>query len=218
MSKEKSPPTVAHYVALPYTVVLRPDEEGDVVARIAELPGCAAHGKTQAAALENLQEAQRLWIQDAIEAGDTVPTPETEAESLPSGKWVQRVPRSLHQRLAQMAKKENVSLNQLVTSMLSESVAGRTAVQLAAQHFNLAIPGHQAALPSASTHVHDMWDRFLSPLEVVWCQDPADQKKKGSLLPSLNILKQLTPAGAISGERSIKIKHVINTPKASRYQ
>lgn len=215
MSKEKSPLAVAHYMALPYTVVLRPDEDGDVVARIAELPGCAAHGKTQAAALENLQEAQRLWIQDAIEAGDAVPVPEKEEEVLPSGKWVQRVPRTLHQRLAQLAKKENVSLNQLVTSMLSESLAGRNVATLASQNF--VIHGQQPPLSNIGVHVHDVWDRFLSPLEVVWCGDPGDQKTKGSLLPSLEILKQLTPAGAISGERSLKTKHAINPQKPARF-
>jgi len=55
--------------------------------------------------------------------GHDVPAPNAES-ALPSGKWLQRVPRSLHQRLAQMAKRENVSLNQLVTSLLSQAAGG----------------------------------------------------------------------------------------------
>jgi hypothetical protein len=39
-----------------------------------------------------------------------------------SGKWVQRVPRSLHAKLAKQAKREHVSLNTLVVSILSEAM------------------------------------------------------------------------------------------------
>jgi antitoxin HicB len=112
---------IKYYLELPYTVVLRRDEEDDYVARVDELPGCSAHGKTQNDALENLQEAKELWIQDCIESGHPVPEPVVE-EALPSGKWVQRVPRSLHKKLSALAKREGVSLNQLVTSMLAQAV------------------------------------------------------------------------------------------------
>jgi antitoxin HicB len=115
---------IAYYLGLPYTKTLRADEDGDVVAKIVELPGCSAHGVNEQEALQNLAEAQGLWLEDCIAAGDVVPEPERE-EPLPSGKWVQRVPRSLHRRLSQMAKDEGVSLNQLVTSMLSQQLGGR---------------------------------------------------------------------------------------------
>ena len=46
-------------------------------------------------------------------------------EVLPSGKWVQRVPRSLHKKLVSTAKREGVSLNQLVTSVLAAAVGKR---------------------------------------------------------------------------------------------
>src|SRR5580658_7339984 len=94
---------LTHYMNLPYTKILRPDEDGDVVARIQELPGCSAHGEDEKEALANLDEAQRLWLQDCLEAGDAIPEPAKE-EPLPSGKWVQRVPRSLHQKLAMLAQ------------------------------------------------------------------------------------------------------------------
>lgn len=123
---------LARYMALPYTRLLRPDADGDIVARITELPGCSAHGANEKEALKNLQEAQRLWLEDCIEAGDPVPEPEKE-EPLPSGKWVQRVPRSLHQRLVKTARSEGVSLNQLVTSMLSERL-GLRALEKAVGH------------------------------------------------------------------------------------
>ncbi len=118
--------SLKEYLQLPYTVIVRKDEDGDYVARVDELRGCSAHGKTPQEALGNLEEAQELWITDCIESGQPVPEPAIE-EPLPSGKWVQRVPRSLHRKLSALAKREGVSLNQLVTSMLSEAVGSRTA-------------------------------------------------------------------------------------------
>ena len=123
MNKPVKP--VSHYLSLPYTVRLRRDEEGDVVARIEELPGCISHGANEARALKNLREMQKLWLDDCMATGQPIPEPEND-EPLPSGKWVQRVPRSLHRRLAELARVEGVSLNQLVTSMLAQQLGARS--------------------------------------------------------------------------------------------
>lgn len=114
-----------YYLELPYTVMMRRDEDGDFVARIDELPGCAAHGKTPQEAFEAVEEAMQLWITDCLETGDPVPEPAPEEEALPSGKWVQRVPKTLHKKLVSLAKREHVSLNQLVTFLLAEAVGTR---------------------------------------------------------------------------------------------
>jgi len=106
---------------LPYTVVVRKDEEGDYVATVDELPGCIAHGATRLEALECLDEIQQAWLSECIEQGQPVPESRP-VQELPSGKWVQRVPRSLHQKLTRLARTENVSLNQFVTSILGEAV------------------------------------------------------------------------------------------------
>ena len=50
---------------------------------------------------------------------------EVSPEKLPSGKWLQRAPRTLHRDLIRLAERERVSLNQLVTSLLSEAVGAR---------------------------------------------------------------------------------------------
>ncbi len=115
---------VEYYLGLPYGIVLRKDDEGDWVARIEELPGCTAHGKTREEALESLQEVQQAWIEDALAVGDAVPEPQP-GEGLPSGKWLQRTPKSLHRKLVELAKREGVSLNQLATSILAEAVGRR---------------------------------------------------------------------------------------------
>ncbi|MCL4793826.1 MAG: type II toxin-antitoxin system HicB family antitoxin [Bryobacteraceae bacterium] len=51
------------------------DEDGAFVAEVPELPGCAAHGSTQEAALASAQEAILLWVETAEELGDPVPKP-----------------------------------------------------------------------------------------------------------------------------------------------
>jgi len=144
--------TVADYMKLSYTVVMRLDEEGDVIAEIQELPGCVAHGRDPSEAWKNLRDVQQAWIEDCLESGETVPEPEPE-EDLPSGKWVQRVPRTLHKRLGEFAKSENVSLNQLVTSMLSASVMARSVQAYMYEH---AAEGYLLSMASP-TQLHP-WD------------------------------------------------------------
>jgi antitoxin HicB len=117
--------TVEEYLSLPYTIVLRRDVKDEIfVARVEELPGCSAHADTEQEALSNLRDNMRVWIGDCLESGDEVPEPVEEIE-LPSGKWLQRVPRSLHLKLIYLAKREGVSLNQLVTSGLAEMVGDK---------------------------------------------------------------------------------------------
>jgi predicted RNase H-like HicB family nuclease len=57
-----------------YEIIIYWSEEDEAfVAEVPELPGCAAHGATQDAALRNAQDAARLWIDTASEFGDPVP-------------------------------------------------------------------------------------------------------------------------------------------------
>jgi len=51
------------------------NEDEAFVAEVPELPGCAAHGTTQEAALANAQDAVRLWVETAKEFGDPIPEP-----------------------------------------------------------------------------------------------------------------------------------------------
>ena len=132
---------LSYYLGLPYTVVIRRDDEGDFVARIDELPGCSAHGGSKEEAIENLDEAQRLWVEEALENKEAIPEPEADAE-LPSGKWVQRVPRTLHRKLSRLASRERVSLNQLVTSILAEAVGIRKSYR---SHEMAAVDAHAFA-------------------------------------------------------------------------
>ena len=51
------------------------NEDGAYVAEAPELSGCAAHGDTQQAALNQINEAVALWLETAKEFGDPVPEP-----------------------------------------------------------------------------------------------------------------------------------------------
>ncbi|HSP69653.1 MAG TPA: type II toxin-antitoxin system HicB family antitoxin [Bryobacteraceae bacterium] len=51
------------------------DEDQAFVAEVPELPGCAAHGSSQEAALASAQEAIRLWVDTAKESGEPIPAP-----------------------------------------------------------------------------------------------------------------------------------------------
>jgi antitoxin HicB len=134
--------TIQKYMDLPYTVILRKDDEGDVIAAVKELDGCVAHGEDELDALNNLHALKELWIQSCLKRGDRIPEPDAEPD-LPSGKWLQRVPRTLHKKLVEAAAFEGVSLNQLVTSYLSAAIGERQ------QYLNLEASEEAVAIRSA---------------------------------------------------------------------
>ena len=105
----------------PFTIhELTLDDGGGFLIEFPTLPGCMSDGSTVEEAIVNGFDAVQCWISVAKEKGREIPLPgEIENQS---GKWVQRVPRSLHARLTKQAKREHVSLNTLVVSILSESL------------------------------------------------------------------------------------------------
>jgi predicted RNase H-like HicB family nuclease len=100
------------------------EEDGGFIATAKDLPGCSAFGKTHAKAVTEIQHAIKAWQDAASAAGNPVPEPSSHGDEvpLPSGKVLLRIPRSLHASLIEQAKKESVSLNQHLVSVLSLSV------------------------------------------------------------------------------------------------
>lgn len=112
-----------YYLGLSYPVLLRKiydDEEEYYFAEVPELPGCMAHGSTPDEAIESIKESKRLWIEERLEQGYPVPEPRDIEEF--SGKFVQRLPKVLHRELTIQAKRNSVSLNQYVVSLLAKAV------------------------------------------------------------------------------------------------
>jgi antitoxin HicB len=112
--------TIDNYMNLPYTMELRCDAEEGCFVRVKELAGCMSQGDDAGEALTKIREAMRLWLQVAIEAGDPIPEPREEETF--SGKFVVRVPRSLHRQLSAAAEQDGVSLNQYVNVTLAQAV------------------------------------------------------------------------------------------------
>jgi antitoxin HicB len=113
--------TLEELRALPWTRELIPDGGGFFV-RIQELDGCMSEGPTATDALANLDDALDCWLEVAIEQGIPIPRPRAEIEEF-SGRFSVRVPRMLHRALVTLAERERVSLNQLVTSLLTSGVS-----------------------------------------------------------------------------------------------
>ena len=111
---------IKEYLNLPYHIVIQHinDESGSYYfATVKEFDGCMSDGQTYNEAFENIKEAMEGWIETKLENGFPIPMPATETQY--SGKFVLRIPRSLHARLAFEAEKEGVSLNQYALYRLS---------------------------------------------------------------------------------------------------
>lgn len=107
-----------YYLNLKYPVTLIPAEEGGYLAKINELKGCITQGETSEEALAMIEDAREAWITDAFKDGDLIPEPI--ASKSYSGKFIVRIPKSLHRDLVQRASEEGVSLNQYALSILSK--------------------------------------------------------------------------------------------------
>jgi len=111
---------VKDYMKLPYTRLVQEmdDESGHYFyGRILELDGCQSTGDTLDELYASLNEAMAGYIETKLENNLSIPIPE-ETNNY-SGKFVVKLPKSLHQRLAIEAEKEGVSLNQLVLYKLA---------------------------------------------------------------------------------------------------
>jgi predicted RNase H-like HicB family nuclease len=97
-------------------VFYREEDEG-YIARIPELPGCSAFGKTPEEASKEVRVAAELWIKAARKMGREIPRPVDEKKY--SGKFALRLPPSLQRELDFDAKEEGISLNQLITYKLA---------------------------------------------------------------------------------------------------
>lgn len=108
-----------HY---PLNIFWSAEDEG-FIAEVPDLPGCSAWGATEADAAREAQDAIAAWLEAARGAGKDAPAPH-EVQPLQgySGKFLVRVPRSLHAKLARRAAQEGVSLNQYLTGVLAGQV------------------------------------------------------------------------------------------------
>jgi antitoxin HicB len=99
---------------------LAEEDGGGYLISFLDFSECISDGETPEEAILNGRDA----LEETIAALESLnlPVPEPGSGGSYSGKFVQRVPRSLHARLAMRAKQEGVSMNALVTTLLAEGL------------------------------------------------------------------------------------------------
>jgi antitoxin HicB len=108
------------YLERPYHIAIARDDDHGWIARVEELRGCEARGATYEEAARGIRVAMEEWIADALANRREVPQPRAPASH--SGKLMLRMPQSLHAELARAAERDEVSLNQFITSSLASTV------------------------------------------------------------------------------------------------
>ena len=57
---------------LKYRVIIEKDEDGVLVGRVPDLPGCATEGKTKRELMKNVKEAIQAYLEALKEHGDHI--------------------------------------------------------------------------------------------------------------------------------------------------
>ena len=99
------------------------DEDECYIAIAPDLPGCSAAGDSEEEALKEIRTAMSLWLDTAKKMKRKLPKPSPPVDTSYSGKFLMRVPKTLHANLSRSAKQQGVSLNQYVLYMLAEKSA-----------------------------------------------------------------------------------------------
>ena len=103
------------------------EDGGGYTIEIPLLKGCMSDGETIIEALENIKDAKMEWFTYMLE--NNLPIPEPIDVNKYSGKFVVRIPKSLHRTISEQSKMEGLSLNQYVANSLAY-VAGQKQVLL----------------------------------------------------------------------------------------
>lgn len=103
---------------------LSEEDGGGFMITFPDLPGCMSDGETIEEAIQNGRDAFEVYVAALVDMGRPVPPPSAQPAELvkTSGKFVVRVPKTLHARLVAKARIEGVSLNTLVLSYAAEGL------------------------------------------------------------------------------------------------
>jgi antitoxin HicB len=108
---------------------LSKEDGGGYLVTFPDLPGVMADGETVEEALRNARDAFESAIAALVDMGRDIPAPTLRPDDVAapnlSGKFVTRVPKSIHAQLARCARAEGVSLNSLVLALLAEGLGRR---------------------------------------------------------------------------------------------
>jgi len=91
-----------------------------------DYPDCIGHGDSLEAAIEEGLGKMAALLEVAEEEGPSIPDP-----GCTSGQLALRLPKTLHARLKARAKREGVSLNTLLVSLVAEGMRARRGSRVA---------------------------------------------------------------------------------------
>jgi antitoxin HicB len=112
----------------PYRAVVEWSQEDECfIARAPAFEALATHGDTQEAAIRELHVAGEAMVEVMKETGRAIPEPDADVADF-AGKVALRIPRSMHARVARVAQLDDVSVNQLLVSIIAEGLGRRAAV------------------------------------------------------------------------------------------
>ena len=130
------------YRSMPYPFKVVAEPEGGYFIEFTDLPGCMTQVQRAEEIGPMAEEIRVLWIETEYARGAEIPAPSTPVEY--SGKFVVRLPKSLHRRLAESAELDGVSLNQFVIMLLERGTT------LATVQRQLTDQSHQTELMATS--------------------------------------------------------------------
>jgi antitoxin HicB len=124
--------SLAYYLGIKYPVAVQESPDGGYFVTNPDLDGCMAEGSTLEEAFANLADSRELWIESRLAKGYPLPEP---VEEEYSGKLSLRMAPSLHARLADIAKRQGISLNLLINTALASFAGGEDTLHSAMSEF-----------------------------------------------------------------------------------
>ncbi|MCY3624746.1 MAG: toxin-antitoxin system HicB family antitoxin [Candidatus Dadabacteria bacterium] len=170
-----------YYMNLRYEARIQKSEAG-YFAEIPDLPGCMTFCDEFDQLEEMIEDAKKAWFEMSIE--DNVEIPEPKEDKDFSGRFLLRLPKSLHRKLSNQAERDGVSLNQHILNLLSEESSAletvikiKTAITDAAESekvkqsfssetFRMTVPLSPAPLRDAFGCKLDMTESFPDFMDV----------------------------------------------------
>jgi antitoxin HicB len=108
-----------------YPFEVRPlatEDGGGYLISFPDFAECISDGETVDEAIENGRDALKATV--AAMKSKKLPVPAPNSGGVASGKFVARVPKTIHAQLATRARAEGVSLNALVLTFIAQGLGG----------------------------------------------------------------------------------------------
>ena len=111
----------ARLISRGYPLRLVEEEDGSWTVVAPDLPGMVAASRSVTAAMRLVPEAIDAWLERAVDDGLPIPAPSREQDEY-SGRFVLRIAKGLHRRLANAAELQGVSLNSYCSTLLASAL------------------------------------------------------------------------------------------------